>query len=58
MAEQVIVLVTDSQWRGPVANELSDIAGKQYWLNYDSGEGAGTYPHTTIEEETKPQEVR
>lgn len=58
MAEQVVVLVTDSQWRGPVANELTDIAAEQYNLVYDPGDESGTYPHTTIERETQPQEVR
>lgn len=58
MAEQVIVLVTDSQWRGPVANELTGRAGKQYRLSFDPGEGSGNYPRTTIEEETTNQEVR
>lgn len=57
MAEQVVVLVTDSQWRGPVANELGDRAGKQYRLAFDSGEGMDNYPRTTIEDETVKQEV-
>lgn len=51
MAEQVIVLVTDSQWLGPVANALSDIAGKQYKLEYDPGQGPGNYPQTEIIDE-------
>lgn len=58
MAEQVVVLVTDSQWRGPVANELTDIAGEQYRLAFDSGDGAASYPRTTIENETIAQEVQ
>jgi len=48
MAEQVIVLVTDSQWRGPVANELADIAGQQYYLDFDRGGAPGEYPQTQI----------
>lgn len=48
MAEQVIVMVTDSQWRGPVANELSDVAGKQYKLDFDPGDKPGEYPRTRI----------
>ncbi|MBV0926229.1 AAA family ATPase [Halomicroarcula limicola] len=52
MAEQVIILVTDSQWRGPVASELSAIAGQQYRLEYDAGDSAETFPQTTIENET------
>lgn len=58
MAEQVVVLVTDSQWRGPVANELSDIAANQYRLAFEPGEGDGSYPRTTIEDETVTQEAR
>jgi len=57
MAEQVVVLVTDSQWRGPVANEVGDRAGKQYRLSFDPGEGSGNYPRTTIEEEAATQEI-
>jgi DNA sulfur modification protein DndD len=48
MAEQVIVLVTDSQWRGPVANELAGIAGPQYYLDFDRGDAPGEYPQTEI----------
>jgi DNA sulfur modification protein DndD len=51
MANQVIVLVTDSQWRGPVANEL-DEAEKQYRLEYKSGDKNNSYPRTEIIEET------
>lgn len=58
MAEQVVVLVTDSQWRGPVANELTDLAEQQYRLAFDPGDGVGNYPRTTIEDETATQEVR
>lgn len=58
MAEQVVVMVTDSQWRGPVANELSDIAGREYHLEFNSGNSEGSYPHTTIKEVSASQEVR
>lgn len=58
MAEQVVVLVTDSQWRGPVANELSDLAGREYHLEFNPGNESGSYPRTTIEEDTATQEVR
>ena len=58
MAEQVVVLVTDSQWRGPVANELKDIAGRQYRLSFNPGEGSGNYPKATIEDESVAQEAR
>lgn len=48
MAEQVVVFVTDSQWRGPVANELGDVAGRQYRLAFDPGDRETTFPHTRI----------
>ncbi|WP_416838767.1 AAA family ATPase [Haloferax sp. DFSO52] len=57
MAEQVVVLVTDSQWRGPVASELSEIAGRQYRLEFDSGDRIETFPQTTIEDETAVTET-
>lgn len=52
LADQVVVMVTDSQWKGPVANEMESIAGEQYKLNFDDGEGADSYPRTRIERET------
>jgi len=55
MAEQVVVLV-DSQWRGPVVNEIGDSAGKQYRLSFDPGEGSGNYPRTTNEGEAATRE--
>lgn len=54
MAEQVIVLVTDSQWRGPVANELDEIADKQYRLNFQHGDSNNTFSRTKIVQE-KPR---
>ena len=57
MAEQVVVLVTDSQWRGPVANELNDIANRQYRLEFDPGDRENTYPQTRVVEETTAPEV-
>lgn len=58
MAEQVVVLVTDSQWRGPVANELNDIANRQYRLEFDPGDRENTYPRTRVVEETTAPEVQ
>ena len=34
MGEQIIVLVTESQWSGEVAGEMSQVAGEQYYLEY------------------------
>ncbi|WP_336361573.1 AAA family ATPase [Haladaptatus sp. ZSTT2] len=49
LAEQVIVFATDSQWDGAVAEEMQPFVGKQYWLNYDRGQGEKNYPQTHIE---------
>jgi len=57
MAEQVVVLVTDSQWRGPVASEMNEIASRQYRLDFDEGDGEATYPQTRIVEEEISQKV-
>ncbi|ELZ48319.1 ATPase invovled in DNA repair [Halorubrum distributum JCM 9100] len=57
MAEQVVVLVTDSQWRGPVANEMNEIASRQYRLDFDDGDGDTSYPRTRIVEEEISQKV-
>ena len=48
LGEQIIVLVTDSQWKGPVANEMKSIAGKQYQLEFSEGNGSDEYPRTEI----------
>lgn len=48
MAEQVVVFVTDSQWRGPVASELEDVAGAQYRLEFEPGDHKNSYPKTRI----------
>lgn len=57
MAEQVVVLVTDSQWRGPVASELNEIANRQYRLEFDPGDRENTYPRTRVVDETSKQEA-
>jgi DNA repair exonuclease SbcCD ATPase subunit len=49
LAPQVVVFVTDSQWEGPVEDEMEGIAGKQYWLNFDDGKGTNSSPQTRIE---------
>jgi len=51
LANQVVVFATDSQWEGPVAEEMMPKVGKQYWLDFDSGEAEGAYPRTRIEAE-------
>lgn len=55
MAPQVITLVTDSQWRGPVASELGETAGYQYRLTFDPGEGPDSYPRTEVVTEATPE---
>ncbi len=57
MAEQVVVLVTDSQWRGPVASEMNEIASRQYRLDFDDGDGDTSYPRTRVVEEEISQKV-
>lgn len=49
LAPQVVVFVTDSQWEGPVEDEMEGIAGEQYWLNFDDGKGTNNAPQTRIE---------
>lgn len=52
LGNQVIVLVTDSQWGGPVESEMGEIAGAQYTLDFDDGTGEGNYPETRIQADT------
>lgn len=51
LATQVVVFATDSQWEGPVEKEMRDIAGKQYWLDFDEGNGEDSSPQTQIKAE-------
>lgn len=51
LANQVVVFATDSQWEGPVQEEMTDKVGKQYWLNFDDGDGDKEYPRTRVEGE-------
>ncbi|SFR96863.1 DNA sulfur modification protein DndD [Halomicrobium zhouii] len=55
LASQVVVFATDSQWEGPVEEEMSDIAGEQYWLDFDDGEGTNKSPQTQIKGEQAAQ---
>lgn len=48
LANQVIVMVTDSQWEGPVENEMSHIVGQEYTLEYDAASDE-SYARTRIE---------
>lgn len=50
LADQVVVFATDSQWEGPVAEEMAPHTGSQYWLNFESSVD-GDYPVTKIEPE-------
>lgn len=47
LAQQVVVMVTDGQWEGPVEEEMGSLAGKEYHLQYDQG-GADSHPKTEI----------
>lgn len=51
LANQVVVFATDSQWEGPVEEEMTPVVGKQYWLDFDDGEGDSEYPQTRIRTE-------
>jgi DNA sulfur modification protein DndD len=48
LANQVVVFATDSQWEGPVEEEMAPRVGNQYWLDFDAGDGSMEYPHTRI----------
>lgn len=49
MAQQVIVLVTDSQWSEEVKGEMGRIAGAEYQLEYhDPAKSDADYEHTEI----------
>lgn len=51
LAPQVIVFATDSQWEGPVEDEMGSIVGNQYWLDFQPGTNRNESPRTTIERE-------
>lgn len=51
LANQVVVFATDSQWKGPVEDEMSPRVGSQYWLDFDDGDGNNAHPQTTIRTE-------
>lgn len=51
MGNQVVVFATDSQWDGPVEEEMQEEVGQQYWLDFDSGDGGQSYPQTRIQAE-------
>lgn len=44
-------MVTNSQWEGPVEEEMSSIAGEQYHLEFRDGDGPDEYPRTRIASE-------
>lgn len=48
LANQVVVFATDSQWEGPVEEEMTPVIGSQYWLDFDAGKGPDEYPRTRI----------
>lgn len=51
LANQIVVFATDSQWDGPVEEEMSPKVGQQYWLDFDEGNDRNSYPRTRIETE-------
>lgn len=49
MADQVVVLVTDAQWSEEVKGEMSQVAGKEYHLEYRDPDSQDVeYEHTKI----------
>jgi DNA sulfur modification protein DndD len=50
LADQVVVLVTDSQWEGPVQREMGPSVGAHYELDYEENGGIEGSPVTEIEE--------
>jgi DNA sulfur modification protein DndD len=54
LANQVVVFATDSQWEGPVEEEMGPNVGKQYWLDFNEQGGSGSYPQTRIRTEQIP----
>jgi DNA sulfur modification protein DndD len=51
LANQVVVFATDSQWEGPVADEMAPLVGQQYWLDFDPGEQDQAHPQTKVQME-------
>lgn len=51
LANQVVVFATDAQWEGPVEEEMEEIIGEVYWLNFTEGDGKDNHPQTRIETE-------
>lgn len=58
LADQVIVLVTDAQWEGPVQREMGPSVGAHYELDYEENGGIQGSPVTEINEiSRRSQEV-
>lgn len=51
LGSQVVVLATDSQWEGPVQEQMSDRIGQQYWLDYQQEGDENDRPVTKIRAE-------
>lgn len=50
LADQVVVLVTDSQWEGPVQREMGPSVGAHYELDYEENGGTEGSPVTEVKE--------
>jgi len=59
MANQVVVLVTQSQWSDAVEGELDTVSGRKYNLEYHnpSESDAINYEYTVIQEDKTQAEV-
>jgi len=57
LADQVIVLVTDSQWEGPVEERMGPHVGVHYDLDFDENGGIEGSPITDVTEVSRHKEV-
>lgn len=48
LAEQVVIMVTDSQWEGPVEQKMGSVMGAEYTLDFNEGTGRNEYPKSEI----------
>lgn len=51
LGSQIVVLATDSQWQGPVAEQMANRIGQQYWLDYQQEGDENGRPMTRIHAE-------
>lgn len=57
MADQVVVMVTDSQWEDPVAEQMGPKVGAHYDLEFDEDGGVNGSPVTDVQKVERRAEV-